>query len=117
VWQGFSGYYIGIDRKFALLVVIEAFNRLTYLKVEKALLAEAVKNTRLRYWYPEARELPTNDPYKYINPWVDAIFKEDLPQLQAMEFLQSDGGVALTDKGRHFADSRHENLLLQCALG
>ena len=98
-----NNYYIGIDRKFALVVIIEAFHRLTYLKIRKALLAQAVKNTRLRRWYPESRELPTNDPYRNINPWYDAIFKDDLPQLEAMGFLEIDDGLNLTPKGRSFA--------------
>lgn len=97
-------HFIGIDRAFGLLVVIEALHRLTYEKVEKTLLAQAVKNTSLIYWYPESRGLPKKDPYREINPWVDDIFKEDLPQLEANEFLEMDArGVKLTGKGRSLA--------------
>lgn len=96
-------HFIGIDREFALLVIIEAFHRLSYQKVEKALLAEAVKNTSLRHWYPESRELPKNDPHKSINPWIDNIFKEDLPQLEARKLLEIDRGIKLTERGRSLA--------------
>ncbi|MEM3448055.1 MAG: hypothetical protein QXP38_04130 [Nitrososphaerota archaeon] len=76
------------------------------MQIEKALLAQVVKNTSLRYWYPEGRELPNEDPYKRINPWYDEIFKVDLPQLEELGLIETGGQkpswVRLTEIGKFF---------------
>jgi len=100
-----GGNYIGIDRILALLVILESIHESGYEVITKSKLAKFVKNTSLVYWYPEGRELPASDLYREINPWFDAIFNSDLPQLIERGFAElSDKpkGVKLTKKGRFF---------------
>jgi hypothetical protein len=96
--------YIGVDRELALLVILEALHELSYLEIDKTLLAGMVKNSSLVHWYPENRELPTEDPNKAINPWIDDVFNVDLPCLENMGLAENkQSGIRLTEKGRSFA--------------
>jgi|SRR5271157_1661435 len=101
--------YIGIDRQLALLVVLETLHRLSYIEIDKTLLALMVKNSSLINWYPENRELPDDDFYRGINPWIDDMFGTDIPRLIQKGFVkEGPRGVELTQSGRILARSLME---------
>jgi len=97
--------YIGIDRRFALLVIIDTLRRnLSIQKIKKTLLASVVKNSSLIYWYPESRELPKGDEHFEINPWVSDIFNVDLRKLEEAGFVELEKhAIKETEMGRSFA--------------
>lgn len=96
--------YVGIDRRLGLLVVLEALHRISYKEIDKTLLAAMVKNSSLINWYPENRELPDDDPYRSINPWIDEMFLTDFPELVRKGFAEEYAHhLRLTDKGRSLA--------------
>jgi hypothetical protein len=106
--------HIVIDRVIALLVILESLHEKGYREgVRKGLLAQVVKNTSLRRFHPDYRELPEKDHFENINPWFDGIFKHDLPILRGMGLVEEGydkdwkgrkhGWVKLTEKGRKMA--------------
>jgi hypothetical protein len=113
------------DRALALLIIIRVLHhRLTYEKIRGSLLAYFVKNTDLKRYYSEERELPPKDPYRAINPWYPEIFREDLPRLESMGMVKrDDSGVKLTEKGHYLGKllskdpnySRFEEQVIQLA--
>jgi len=108
------------DRVLGLLIICETLHKYGYQFIDNGLLAKVVKNTSLKAFYPEGRELPNDDPLKEINPWFDEIFNVDFPQLEEAKLIERSttrdskgrkiNGVILTKEGRVLA-----NLLMHLA--
>jgi hypothetical protein len=93
-----------IDLRNGLVVLLGALHDLTFDKIRLGFFVQVLKNTRLRYYYPEERELPFNDPYKNVNPWYDEIFQQDFPLLEQKGWLIRGNGtrpwVRLLERGK-----------------